>query len=338
MKPDLISVVEAAYAIDQPEEGWLRGMLSAARGTMDDGLGVMAFTYDASNPAAFHFNTFLVEGAPEGIEALARQGIPAADPDYIRRSFLALPCGTASDTPGWRAQPRVDDVVATEVQDMLAINGMNPGGLGCVVAAFLSKPTKLGSRRRKILEKISCHMAAGYRLRLALAGNPQVAGAAEAVLDHDGRIHHAQGDAQSRASRDRLTESALSMRRARRRLRESSPEQAVEEWKGLIAARWTLVDVCEADGRRVLVARENEPRGRGAVALTDRERQVVALAALGQHNKLIGYNLGISHSTVRVLIARASAKLGLRSRTELINHHFRVSEGSFAQLQHCRDE
>ena len=55
-----------------------------------------------------------------------------------------------------------------------------------------------------------------------------------------------------------------------------------------------------------------------AIPLTEREHQVAALALSGQHNKLIAYNLGISHSTVRVLMARAARKMGARSRDELI--------------------
>jgi DNA-binding NarL/FixJ family response regulator len=38
----------------------------------------------------------------------------------------------------------------------------------------------------------------------------------------------------------------------------------------------------------------------------------------GSHNKAIAFELGIAHSTVRVLLARAAAKLGVRSRTEVL--------------------
>ena len=105
---------------------------------------------------------------------------------------------------------------------------------------------------------------------------------------------------------------------ARGDLRRAAPDRAVDEWKGLIAARWTLVDVCERDGTRYLVARQNSPKSKGPVALSEREKQVVALAGMGQHNKLIAYNLGISHSTVRVLLARAAGKLGVSTREELL--------------------
>ena len=46
-------------------------------------------------------------------------------------------------------------------------------------------------------------------------------------------------------------------------------------------------------------------------------RQVVALVALAHYNKLIGYELGLGFSTVRVLIHRAARKLGCRTRRQL---------------------
>jgi hypothetical protein len=57
---------------------------------------------------------------------------------------------------------------------------------------------------------------------------------------------------------------------------------------------------------------------------------VATLAVLGQHNKLIAYNLGISHSTVRVLMARAARKIGARSRDVLIRLYANAERGSEA--------
>ena len=54
-------------------------------------------------------------------------------------------------------------------------------------------------------------------------------------------------------------------------------------------------------------------------SLSERERQVVGYAKLGHHDKLIAYELGISHSLVRVLLGRAASKLGASTRDELIS-------------------
>ena len=56
----------------------------------------------------------------------------------------------------------------------------------------------------------------------------------------------------------------------------------------------------------------------GLARLTERERQVVAFLALGRSTKEIAYVLGISDSTTRVLLGRAAARLGVRSRDELV--------------------
>jgi DNA-binding CsgD family transcriptional regulator len=53
-------------------------------------------------------------------------------------------------------------------------------------------------------------------------------------------------------------------------------------------------------------------------ALTERERHVVAGAIVGKSSKEIAYDLGISHSTTRVLLGRAYRRLGVRSRTQLV--------------------
>jgi len=63
-------------------------------------------------------------------------------------------------------------------------------------------------------------------------------------------------------------------------------------------------------------ARENPPAAPGPDALSARERQVVAYAKLGHHNKLIAYELGISQSTVKAHLRSIMMKLKAKNRTE----------------------
>jgi DNA-binding CsgD family transcriptional regulator len=81
---------------------------------------------------------------------------------------------------------------------------------------------------------------------------------------------------------------------------------------------WSLVDHVESDGRRWVLARRNAPGARDPKALSPRERDVLALAALGHSNKYVGYLLGLAPSTVAGHLAAAQRKLRLRSRSELI--------------------
>lgn len=70
----------------------------------------------------------------------------------------------------------------------------------------------------------------------------------------------------------------------------------------------------------VLVARRSPGWAADLDALTDRELEVVTSAATtGKGAKEIAYDLAISPSTARVLLARACARLGVRTRKELLN-------------------
>jgi DNA-binding NarL/FixJ family response regulator len=79
--------------------------------------------------------------------------------------------------------------------------------------------------------------------------------------------------------------------------------------------RWEVIAEYEQEGNRYAVIRAKQ----GMSALPPRERQVLARAALGQTNKVIAYELGISASTVRVFMARACVRLGVRTRAEAID-------------------
>jgi DNA-binding NarL/FixJ family response regulator len=142
---------------------------------------------------------------------------------------------------------------------------------------------------------------------------------AEAILDTDGRFVHAQGAAAGKAARERIRTAAESIAAVRARGSRSGGA-TLDSWRPLVGARWTLVDSFEEDGRHYVVARENQSRAQTLDMLTDRERQVVLQAALGFSNKEIAYALGVSDSTVRVLMARAARRIGVRTRAELLSH------------------
>jgi DNA-binding CsgD family transcriptional regulator len=140
----------------------------------------------------------------------------------------------------------------------------------------------------------------------------------EAVLSPSGSVEHAEGLATTKASREALRKTVLLREEIRGRRGPDESGRFLRSWKGLVTARWTLVDRFERGGRRYLVAQENEPPVVGPKALAPRERQVVSLACLGHSGKLIAYELGISDSTVRVLLSRAAQKLRATSREDLL--------------------
>jgi two-component system response regulator FixJ len=78
--------------------------------------------------------------------------------------------------------------------------------------------------------------------------------------------------------------------------------------------QFRVVEQFEREGRRYVVA-VLEP---GLSSLTPREREVLVEAVNGSTNKVIAYDLGLSHATVRVLMARAAKKLGVTKRSDLV--------------------
>ena len=131
-------------------------------------------------------------------------------------------------------------------------------------------------------------------------------------------VVHATGPAKTKTAREDIIGAAIARDRARTAA--ADPGERLRRWRPLTRARWTLVDSFERSGARYIVARENQSRFEGLESLTDRERQAVVYLAVGQSTKETAYALGISDVTVRVLLARAATKLGVRSRAELLAH------------------
>lgn len=137
------------------------------------------------------------------------------------------------------------------------------------------------------------------------------------MLETDGRFADAAGDAVATDARDRLRQAARRLDASRCRRGRADPDAALAAWTALVDGRWTILDHFDTDGRRYLVARHNEPVATTPKELSQRERQVVGLAAQGHANKLIGYELGLSEGTVKAHLRRGLARLAVGSRAEL---------------------
>ena len=127
---------------------------------------------------------------------------------------------------------------------------------------------------------------------------------------------------------------------------EGGPVLSAEEWRVALAQpRFSgTAALVRADGRRITVDFAGHPasvdgqplvlvvalktgrghRREGAArtptpgALTDREREVVHLLALGARGPEIAAELHVSHHTVRTHVRNAMLKLGARSRAQLV--------------------
>jgi DNA-binding CsgD family transcriptional regulator len=157
---------------------------------------------------------------------------------------------------------------------------------------------------------LSAHLSSAIRLR-GRTGAPQ------AVLSPAGEVLHAEGAADERSARQLLASAALDIARARRE-EAVDPDRGLAFWRAMIDGRWTLVERCDTDGRRFVLARGNEPDAIAAHALDAKERAVLERASLGSSLAYIAYELGIPDSTVSDCLRRSFDKLGIRSRAELM--------------------
>jgi DNA-binding NarL/FixJ family response regulator len=326
---DSVAVIEAIYRLDAPQEDWLRGIAKHAAAALAEAhFSAYAVTYDASDVRDMRFSpTATVNAESPAMARLLETEIPALcrrSPDMVTAVFRKTGFGLHTDLP-W-GQALIKDLQplmrAVGVSEILGINGVSVDGRSAHVGVLL--PRRMAPVDPDLLARLSSHLAAGFRLRQRLQGQSPIE-QAEAVLEPSGAVAHASGPAKANDVRAALSDAAVKLDRIRSAVGRRDPERAVRLWKALIDARWSLVDHFERDGKRYLLAQRNDWDSGPLELLTERERQVVGLAALGHPNKMIGYTLGITVSTVGVLLSRASRKLGVSSRRALIEAYEKQS-------------
>jgi DNA-binding CsgD family transcriptional regulator len=156
-------------------------------------------------------------------------------------------------------------------------------GVVLVLCCALDRPAKPTRNDHLLLSRLGLHLESAYRLRR----HPDVV---KAILTLTGeREPHAL----------------------------HTSEDALELWAALVAGRYSLVSRLENQARRYLVL-ENSPRSREMRALSQRELDVLSMAARGVSTKLVSYALGLSPGTVSTALARAASKLGLATHLELL--------------------
>jgi DNA-binding CsgD family transcriptional regulator len=322
MKADAISIVEAAYDCESDTQAWFGRLLEQIAPKLDRGFGVSVSPYA---PDMRPEDLILYEHRVEPRLAQAAMSMVAAYPDLFHYSVTsAKPVDTATAVNGlspgearvWA--PFVEYMHPFGVRDVMTILARDPSGHAVFFstpAPDLRRPTR---QERLIWGRIAAHISAGSRLRRALPLAPgDVAAGADAVLSPSGAFAHAEAPLQDHGARDSLRAAAQAIDRARSKAR-SNEDEALDLWQGLVAGRWSLVDRFDTDGRRYLVARRNDPDVRDPRALTLRERQVLAYAAMGHPLKLIAYSLGLSLSTVSVNRRTAMRKLGLQHHADIV--------------------
>ncbi len=319
----LATFLEVAYDVVPDDQSWLRAVVEAALAVWGRGREAHAAIYDASNVAAFEIkNADFVGLSPPAIDGIMR-GLGQFTPEFVARTFRTGLAGGIREVAYPEMKPMVDEMGAFGFADEFSLNGLDPEGKGVFIGMWSHQMNDHSPGEMTLLRRMAHHLGAAHRVRRRLresqpaSATPDSTVGAEAILDARRRIVHAAGPARSKGARDELIATAVA------RDRERKPRVDLGErlgWGPLTRARWTLIDTFERDGARYVVARENQSSVGGLESLTERERQAVAYLAIGQSTKETAYALGIADATVRVLLGRAAAKLGVRSRSALLSH------------------
>jgi DNA-binding NarL/FixJ family response regulator len=319
---DLLGVVETAYRLDQSDDQWLESLIAEMQPLLDVGRGIGGFYFDARKPKKLDFTKPFIVGAPAATRIALTAAMRLLPANMVSQAFAGPSWfSTASKVFGLGERLR-DFPLARQFghqfgcYDILGFKVIDPSAQGLFVMVALPDITTVSTRDTEVWGMCAAHVGAALRLRRALL--PNGFEAAEAILDPNGAVSHAEEPAKTAGARDALRRAVLSSERARGSLRRTDPVDALELWQALVAGRWSLVEHFDTDGHRYLVARRNDPSIRDPRGLSLRERQVVAFAALGHPSKLIGYELGLAPSTVSKHMASAMRKLGVRTHAELM--------------------
>jgi len=320
--------LDAAYDLESDDDRWLAHVLATASAVWGRNAAVHGAIYDASDVTALSVEAFqTVELPPEGTRWLQRAAA-GFTPTYVATSFRSLlvgNCTRALRTP--ELVPFLQAMSGLGFPDHYAVNGLDPTGPGVIVVFWNRRVAEPDAGETPILRRLAHHLGAAHRVRRRLRSSrestigsaaAELTDGAEAIIDRRrGQIVHAVGAAKQRAAQADLMETVAARDQAHRRT-DVDAVTGLRRWTPLTNARWSLVD--EGDGARHIVARDNRARVRGLRSLSDRERQVVTHLAIGMSTKEMAYALGIADVTVRVLLARATSKLGARSRSDLLEH------------------
>ena len=322
----LIDFAEAAYDLTQDRDEWLRKLLRAGAPVLDHGLGVFALTcYRPPEAGPLMIDAIHVESGHEALAARVGQLQREVPPTVLWPLSQPSMPRTLSEAAG-------DDFEALNfvmryfdfAKDGLGISAFDPSGRGVFIIAPLPKVSSLNERARERGQMLAAHFRAGDRLRRARTDSASLQTTdlplgAEVVIDPAGfRVADARGKASAKDARTALRDAAVKVDEIRGSMRESNPEEALELWAALVRGRWSTVDWFDSDGRRFVLGLPNAPNVTDPRGLTERELQVVSYAVLGQTNKLIAYQLGLSKGRVSTLISSAMRKLGAQTRAQLI--------------------
>src|SRR3984957_2518005 len=330
---DWIAVVEAGYSLDSDDSAWLAKLLERIAHEHWWNQSSAAFTFDLS-ATGMVVRDVTVHG-PTEIQDHLRGSLAVASAEALNRAYgsSSVAVGTVSEIIFYIGdnEAMFKRVNSGFTADVLRVAAHSGTGRGLGLTLLLDEVRRSTQTERRRWARCAAHIGAGLRLRAmasqlqTLDGNP-----IEAIFDGGGKLHEARNAATSKTARELLRNAVRQVESARSSKGRRNPDEALEAWEALIRGRWSLVDRFDSDQRRFVVAVRNDPRFLDPRGLSMRERQVAGYAGLGRSAKEISYLLGAPAASVENSLRRTQAKLGLRSRVELVE--FFAPQGLRAQM------
>lgn len=323
----VLDLVECAYAVDLPDPIWGGQLLRSVQELVRCDLGGFICSWERPNdgPEGVTVHSPIAVGIAEKHADQIFEGMAKAPSAWVRGIIRSVPalgrCVLTSeiDPHGHLAyRSRFREYGSTDGVNLIA---RDLDDRGFLISVAVRAGDSMTQTLRRDLTKGFTHVLAALRLRARLSAvrTRRIEGPEpDAIFTPEGRLMHARGGAELSSARLALERAVHTIEQARAGGLEG-PEQALSRWRGLVSARWSLVDTFERDGTRYVVARENRPEAIGLGGLTPTESLVVAYAARGLTTKETAYALGLSDSTIRVLMMRAMRRCGLKNRRALLD-------------------
>jgi len=310
-RADWVGVLESLYAPVGDDASWARPILDAFNAVFQraDGVGLFVWTHDTNLKTIEAGKSFTTGRAqsmvmrPDAILSFESELVDAFfNPPALANTHTEL--GQSLSPSGKAAFSKMQRAI--DVVEVIGLVGRPEPGTIAVLAASVDRKTILSRHERRLLTELTLHLESAVRLR----SRPRDI---RAILTPDGAVVHRESGPASTALAARTREIEASRTRRRRR----DPD-AIALWNALVAGEVSVVE--QYDGpRRQYAVLENAPSRRSNRSLTQREIETVRMASRGLPQKLIAYGLGLSPGAVSNALGQAAAKLGLRSRLELLN-------------------
>lgn len=316
-RADFVDVLEAAYFAETDERRWAEQLTASVKklftASPEFALMLASHADDYANASV----TLIGESSD-----FVAKVLPEIPPQYFRETELfrdawypGRPAITHSELQA-RLLPQHGAQFKTyrsmmSAPDILGLFAYPAPGLVLLLCGTLDEVSSLSPAEQAQFEKISAHLDSAWRLR------HQPAGAIDAVLSPEGELLDLAPSLEGEDATE-LASQIRAIEHSRLRAERCEPD-AIERWQALIGGRYTVVPREDTDGKRFYFLVLNSPPAQTHACFSQGESDVVRLAARGLTSKGIAYGLGISQSSVSERLASAAAKIGLRSRAELVH-------------------